>query len=458
MLKYLYLVSAITALCSDDYESSSRISHEPLSLGPLRLSYARPAADCRSISSKMVEDTISHVKASLRSPDLARIFENSYPNALDTAMQFHHPDSSVKVDLNLIPLHSAAQQLRPYRRLIADDPVIANLYRGIIKTQVYQLSDSFKCRQENSGGDSSQSMLQEQSLCQISIEDLAYFLQISADYLQYAIDPLFFDDIKWLDSVNQVLDIVENNAKDFPCVEAKTQAHGCASKSVKLVAFPLPARPSNSTTVYPYVIPSNAFLSAQLSRAADIASSLIKGESATERLRSLAAGIKNGIDSFGKASNGKFGQVYAYETDGQGNHVFFDDARFPNLLALPSIGFASIQDATYLNTRRMILSSEGNPDHYAGKQISGIGSFSTGRGRVWPLSLLFAIQTTTDPQEVLRLLNVVGNSTAGTGLIHESIDINDANVYSRPWYPIANSWFGDTLLDVLTRFPKLLEL
>lgn len=154
ILRTLILAAPVLALCPS-YEEFARSPHEPLSAGALRLSFARPEASCRSIVAVEVENTISDIKARLKDPDLARLFENTYPNALDTAMQFtastvtnpsaQESKSSSADGLNLVPVRYSAQQLRPYRKLMGEDPVIAGLYRGVIRTQAQYLLN--KCEQ-----------------------------------------------------------------------------------------------------------------------------------------------------------------------------------------------------------------------------------------------------------------------------------------------------------------------
>ena len=51
------------------------------------------------------------------------------------------------------------------------------------------------------------------------------------------------------------------------------------------------------------------------------------------------------------------GKIYAYETDGLGNHLLMDDANSPSLLAMPYLGYCGKNDPLYRNTRRFILSS-----------------------------------------------------------------------------------------------------
>ena len=77
--------------------------------------------------------------------------------------------------------------------------------------------------------------------------------------------------------------------------------------------------------------------------------------------------IDYGIELFGIVRHPKYGKIYAYETDGYGNHVLMDDANVPSLLSIPYLGFADANDEIYKNTRAFILSKE-NPYYFEGNR------------------------------------------------------------------------------------------
>lgn len=65
-----------------------------------------------------------------------------------------------------------------------------------------------------------------------------------------------------------------------------------------------------------------------------------------------------------------------------------------------------------------------------------------GFGKIWPMAIAVRALTATDPAEVALCLEMLVNSTAGTGLMHESFDADDAAAFTRPWFAWANSLFG----------------
>ena len=71
-----------------DYSDYSQQYHPPFSSGRYNLSYQRPDPACRTFVSDIVDSTIQSLNTTIADPDLFRLFENSYPNTLDTAVKW----------------------------------------------------------------------------------------------------------------------------------------------------------------------------------------------------------------------------------------------------------------------------------------------------------------------------------------------------------------------------------
>ena len=78
---------AVAQVCPD-YADYAATPHPPLSHGTYKLSYQRPAPSCRTFTSPAVESTIARLNTTITDPDLSRLFENSFPNTLDTAIKW----------------------------------------------------------------------------------------------------------------------------------------------------------------------------------------------------------------------------------------------------------------------------------------------------------------------------------------------------------------------------------
>lgn len=59
-----------------------------LSEGRYQLPFQRPSEDCRTFYSQEVEDAIERLRLKIADSDLFRLFENAYPNTLDTAVKW----------------------------------------------------------------------------------------------------------------------------------------------------------------------------------------------------------------------------------------------------------------------------------------------------------------------------------------------------------------------------------
>ena len=58
------------------------------SRGKHQLPFQRPSTKCRTYYSYEVEDAIERLKPKIKDPDLFRLFENAFPNTLDTAVRW----------------------------------------------------------------------------------------------------------------------------------------------------------------------------------------------------------------------------------------------------------------------------------------------------------------------------------------------------------------------------------
>ena len=85
------MAAVTTASISDcpDYSSYAKERHAPYSSGKYKLPYQRPTPECRTFESQDVEDTIDRMNKTIWDPDLFQLFQNAFPNTLDTAIKWH---------------------------------------------------------------------------------------------------------------------------------------------------------------------------------------------------------------------------------------------------------------------------------------------------------------------------------------------------------------------------------
>ena len=207
-------------------------------------------------------------------------------------------------------------------------------------------------------------------------------------------------------------------------------------------------RPSDDACTYGYLIPSNMFAVVTLGYTAEIMREIYKDETLAARAEKLAAEIDEGIKKYGIVEHPKFGKIYAYETDGNGNYVFMDDANVPSLLSIPYLGYCSADDEIYKNTRAFVLSSE-NPYYYSGKAAKGVGSPHTPKDYIWHIALSMQGLTSNDPEECRELLDLLKTTDADKGFMHEGFHKDDPTKFTRPWFAWSNSLFSEFVLKCI---------
>ena len=201
-------------------------------------------------------------------------------------------------------------------------------------------------------------------------------------------------------------------------------------------------RPSDDACRYGYLIPSNFFALRALTLLTELLSDMGGQDDLIQKAQALSHDIREGLNAFSVVEHPQYGPIYAYEVDGLGHANLMDDANVPSLLSLPYLGCLPASDPVYQNTRRFLLSPD-NPYYYSGAAARGIGSPHTPAGYVWPISLCIQGLTTDDPDEIRGLIHTLETTDAGTGLMHEGVDVNDPARFTRPWFAWANSIFSE---------------
>lgn len=100
----------------------------------------RPKPEERHFTSKAVEEVIAGTKKKLKDPKLAWMFENCFPNTLDTTVNFKmidgKPDTFVITgDIDAMWLRDSGAQVWPYVALCKKDEQLRLLIAGVINRQ-----------------------------------------------------------------------------------------------------------------------------------------------------------------------------------------------------------------------------------------------------------------------------------------------------------------------------------
>ena len=219
--------------------------------------------ECRTYHSQEVEDAIESMQPKIQDPDLYRLFENAFPNTLDTAVKWkgfawanetdgEETDEDLAFVITgdmyvLAPIHlfgclsgprdamwlrdSANQVLSylPVLRPSTDPKSLAALFRGVINAHSRYIKYTPYCHAYPPPPESGLTipangayhrnkvhMFGKQGYdtkktfdCKWELDSLASFLQVSSEYYNATGDIGPFEKYKWVDTVEVILDAAE---------------------------------------------------------------------------------------------------------------------------------------------------------------------------------------------------------------------------------------------------------
>ncbi|MDR0994888.1 MAG: glycoside hydrolase family 125 protein [Tannerella sp.] len=431
----------------------------------------RPAPGERKFVSKIVDETIAAYKKRIRDPKLAWMFENCYPNTLDTTCEYAvkdgRPDSFIITgDIHAMWLRDSSAQVYPYVVLAKKEKALRDMLAGVINRQVDCILIDPYANAFNAGPTGSEwdkdhtAMKPELHERKWEIDSLCYPLRLAYHYWKETGDISVFDK-RWVSAVDSILTTFrQQQRKDnlgpyrferLTTRASDTMLNGGWGAPVKPVGLIFSAfRPSDDACTFGFLIPSNLFAVVSLRQAAEILRQVCKETTLAGECEALATAVEAAVKKYGIVHHPEYGDVYAYEVDGYGNFLCMDDANVPNLLGLPYLGCVGTSDPVYQNTRRLVLSS-GNPYFFKGKVAEGIGGPHVGFGYIWPMSLIMRADTSVDKEEIAYCIRTLRDTDAGTGFMHESFYMDDASKFTRSWFAWANTLFGELLIKLVDR-------
>ncbi|KAI9172562.1 DUF1237 domain [Paramyrothecium foliicola] len=473
-----------------DYNDYSQEPHEPFSTGPLALPYMRPSPECRTFNSSAVETIISDITALISNPDLARLFENAFASTLDTTVKYFDPEANLAFIITGLECPSAqwlrdtGNQFAHLYKLLPRDDNLKALVKAIINTEARYIAEYPYCGAFQPPPESGlKPTVNDYALnvvvnppvdnqtvfeCKYELDSLAGFLKICRSYYQYTNDVSFMNE-NWRSAMDAILELVEQESQgswseDWQFISyynwtgtagslsppVKNGGNGDLKKANGLVSSS--HRPSDDLCVFNYITSDNAMMSIELGLIADVLEKSGSNDTGlVEQLRTYEKIIADAVWNYTLTQGG----IFAYETDGYGGQIIMDDANVPSLVSLPYLGFLERSDPTYVKTKDALW-SRANPYYAEGKNFSGIGGPHANATNPWPMAHISGIYGTDDDAEILERISMILDNTAGLGLVHESINIYNSSVYTRPWFAWANSYFAEMILDLAERKPGLI--
>ncbi len=437
----------------------------------------RTPAGKRNFTSKAVEEAIARVQKTVKDPELAWLFENCFPNTLDTTVQYAEdggkPNTFVITgDIDAMWLRDSTAQVWPYLPMTKQDEPLRKLIAGVIRRQAQCIildpyANAFYPDPKKEGEWKKDVTAMKPGLHERKweLDSLCYPIRLSYHYWKTTGDTSPFD-AEWVKAMQLALKTCREQQRktnrgpytfgretSWSTDTVPGNGYGNPTRPVGLIHSVF--RPSDDATVFPFLVPSNWFAVVSFRQLATMIETLHPTVPIAADCRALADEVEKALKQYAVYNYPKYGNMYAMEVDGYGNRLLQDDANVPNLLAMPYLGACTASDPVYKNTRKFVLSAD-NPYFFNGKAAQGIGSPHTLVENIWPMSLIMRALTSTDDQEILAQLRMLKKTHAGTGFMHESFNQDDPSKFTRKWFAWANTLFGELILKVATERPHLL--
>jgi len=440
----------------------------------------RPSPADRRFSSPAVEAEIARVSAQIADPELAWLFANCYPNTLDTTVEVGatggRPDTFILTgDIPAMWLRDSSAQVWGYLHLARADPALQRLYRGLIGRHARSIlidpyANAF-ARDPNAAKSPLWWVAQDATAMRPGvaerkweIDSLCHPMRLAWGYWRATGDTVPFDS-EWHRAAQVIVATLRAEQRmdgTSPYRFQRTTSNpedtlmlggmGAPTRKVGLIHSMF--RPSDDACVYPFLIPANLFAVQALRWLAEISDAVLHDATLARDASALADEVAAALVHFGRVGDGS---VWAYEVDGYGNTLFMDDANAPSLSSLAYLGVVSRDDALFRRTEARCW-SPANPYFFAQGGHAGIGGPHAGAGMIWPMSLIIRALTSDDPRVVAACIAQLKTSHAGTGYMHEAFEAGNPTHYTRPWFAWANGLFGEMVIDLAARMPRMLAV
>jgi meiotically up-regulated gene 157 (Mug157) protein len=440
----------------------------------------RPRQSDRKFVSRSVEETIQRVKAKIKDPHLAWMFENCYPNTLDTTVRVGvvdgKPDAFIITgDIDAMWLRDSSCQVWPYLPLAKEDDDLRRMFCGLIARQsrcilIDPYANAFLFDPKAtmplswSVGDLTD-MRAGVAERKWEIDSLCFCIRLTHGYWRATGDVSPFT-TEWARAMHLVVDTFREQQRkkgrgsyhfqrktEVPTDTLMLDGYGNPARPVGLIHSMF--RPSDDACMYSLSVPENMFAMVSLHQLAEMADEVLRDAAFGNTCRALTSEIESALSEYGRVREEKRGEIWAYEVDGFGNQLLMDDANLPSLLGLPYLGCCPADDPTYRRTRARIL-SPANPYFFKGTAAEGVGGPHIGVDMIWPMSIIMRALTSSDAGEIRQCVQWLNKTDAQTGFMHEAFHKDNPAQFTRPWFSWANSLFGELIVKLSQENPEML--
>lgn len=430
----------------------------------------RPAQKDRLFNSDAVEKEIFRIKKVLTNKKLRWMFENCFPNTLDTTVRFAtkngKPDTSVYTgDIHAMWLRDSGAQVYPYIQLANKDAALKEMLAGTILRQFNSINldpyaNAFYTDVNETGHwiDDITDMKPGVHERKWEIDSHCYPIRLAYQYWKTTGDSSVFQQ-EWLEAIQNIVKTLKEQQRkegvgpytfqrksERALDTLNNDGKGAPVNPVGLIVSSF--RPSDDATTLQFLVPSNFFAVTSLRKAAEILNNVNNRPALAQQCIDLADEVDTALKKYATYNHPKYGTIYAFEVDGFGNHLLMDDANVPSLLAMPYLGDMDVNDPIYQNTRRFVW-SEDNPYFFRGKDGEGIGGPHIGYDMAWPMSIMMKAFTSQDDKEIKWCIEMLMKTDADLGFMHESFNVNNHYDFTRAWFAWQNTLFGELIIKLI---------
>lgn len=294
------------------FETHMKSRPGPPSTGSRQFPLVRPPPECRSFAVPAVDAYIDKMETRIADPDLYRLFQNSFPNTLDTMVKWHglahDADGNetteelsyvITGDIDAMWLRDSASQLYSYQSFLSagnpegnDDMTSLNsLWRGLINSHSRYILISPYCHSFQPPPESGIPPTHNGAFshnkprpaydpvkvfdCKWELDSLASFLQASVAYWTATHDLAFFARYGWIAAVRAAVDAAAAMRLGTYDAEGRVQAsawtftgwtnRGSETLTNDGLGNPVRAngmvrtafRPSDDATIFQLLVPAN---------------------------------------------------------------------------------------------------------------------------------------------------------------------------------------------------------
>ena len=296
----------------------------------------RPPVNERLFVSDAIEKKIKEVKKLLKgNAYLAWMFENCFPNTIDTTAHFDGKDDTFVYtgDIHAMWLRDSGAQVWPYVQYANKDEKLRKMIRGVILRQLkcinidpYANAFNMGPVENNEWASDQTDMKPELHERKYEIDSLCYPIRLAYHYWQVTGDTSVFGD-EWKQAVANILKTFREQQRktdkgpyrflrvtDRQLDTVCNAGYGNPVNPVGLIASVF--RPSDDATTFLFLVPSNFMAVSSLRKAATILSEVNADAATATECRKLADEVSEALRKYAVVHHPKYGDIYAFEVDG----------------------------------------------------------------------------------------------------------------------------------------------